>query len=94
MKRELTVHGVYRHFKGNYYYVEGVARDSETGEECVVYRQLYGERALWVRPLAMFLSEVDKTKYPDAKQIYRFEAVSEDTDGSVNARQEQGLRDL
>lgn len=76
MKRELIVHGVYRHFKGNFYYVEGVARHSETGEEYVIYRQLYGERMLWVRPLSMFLSEVDRDKYPDAKQIYRFEAVN------------------
>ena len=76
MKRELIVHGVYRHFKGIFYYVEGVARHSETGEEYVIYRQLYGERTLWVRPLSMFLSEVDRDKYPDAKQIYRFEAVN------------------
>lgn len=76
MKRELIVHGVYRHFKGNFYYVEGVARHSETGEEYVIYRQLYGERTLWVRPLSMSLSEVDRDKYPDAKQIYRFEAVN------------------
>ena len=73
--RSVTVHGVSRHFKGKQYYVEGVARCSETGQEYVVYRQLYGERTLWVRPLAMFLSEVDREKYPDAKQVYRFEEV-------------------
>ena len=71
--RELKIHAVYRHFKGNRYYVEGVARDSETGEEMVVYRQLYGDRALWVRPKSMFLSEVDREKYPNAPQKYRFE---------------------
>ena len=71
--RELKIHAVYRHFKGNRYYVEGVARDSETGEEMVVYRALYGDRALWVRPKSMFLSEVDREKYPDAPQKYRFE---------------------
>lgn len=71
--RELKIHGVYRHFKGSRYYVEGVARDSETGEEMVVYRALYGERGLWVRPLSAFLSEVDRKKYPSAPQKYRFE---------------------
>ncbi len=73
--RELKLHGVYRHFKGNYYYVEDVATDSETGETMVIYRALYGARALWVRPLAMFLSEVDREKYPEAPQQYRFEEV-------------------
>lgn len=64
---------VYRHFKGDYYLVVDVARHSETGEEYVVYRKLYGDGGLWVRPLAMFLEPVDKAKYPDAKQTYRFE---------------------
>ena len=50
--------GRYRHFKGGEYQVEGVARHSETGEELVVYRPLYGEGGLWVRPLAMFLQTV------------------------------------
>lgn len=71
--RELVIHGVYRHFKGKRYIVEDVALDSETGEEYVVYRQLYGERKLWVRPKQMFLSEVDREKYPEAAQKYRFE---------------------
>lgn len=46
--------GLYRHYKGKHYEVIGVAKNSETGEEVVVYRALYGERGLWVRPLAMF----------------------------------------
>ena len=74
--RELKIGGVYRHFKGKEYRVEAAARDSETGEEVVIYRALYGAHELWVRPLEMFLSEVDAEKYPDVKSKYRFEEVS------------------
>ena len=70
---ELRMHGVYKHFKGNYYLVEDVAFDSETKEEMVVYRRLYGDGSLWVRNKEMFLSLVDKEKYPDVEQMYRFE---------------------
>lgn len=69
----LVIHGIYRHFKGDSYLVEDVARDSETGEEVVVYRKLYGDGSLWVRPKAMFLSPVDRRKYPEATQHWRFE---------------------
>ena len=71
--RELMLKRVYRHFKGDCYLVEDVARHSETGEEYVVYRKLYGDGSLWVRPKEMFLGEVDRTKYPDCSQRYRFE---------------------
>lgn len=64
---------VYRHFKGDFYLVEDVARHSETGEEYVVYRKLYGDGSLWVRPLSLFLDPVDREKYPDAGQTWRFE---------------------
>ena len=77
MKRELVVHGVYQHFKGNKYIVEDVAIDSETGEYLVLYRALYGEGLLFARPLKMFLSPIDKEKYPNAKQKWRFELVEE-----------------
>lgn len=70
---DVQVGRVYRHFKGDYYLVEAVATDSETGEPCVVYRKLYGDGGLWVRPMSMFLSRVDKVKYPQARQEYRFE---------------------
>lgn len=71
--REIQLKRVYRHFKGDYYLVEDLARDSETGELCVIYRKLYDDGSLWIRPLTMFLSKVDKEKYPNAMQEYRFE---------------------
>ena len=52
--------GVYCHYKGQQYEVLGVARHSETEEEFVVYRALYGERGLWIRPVVMFTEHVDK----------------------------------
>ena len=64
---------VVRHFKGKTYEILCFARDSETREEVVVYRALYGERGVWVRPKAMFFSPVDREKYPDAPQAWRFE---------------------
>lgn len=60
--------GIYRHFKGNEYEVIGVARHSETEEALVVYRPLYGDGGLWVRPLAMFTETVDR----DGKAVPRF----------------------
>lgn len=75
--RELKIQGIYRHFKGNYYLVEDIAKDSETNKTMVVYRQLYDDGNLWVRELSMFLSEVDHDKYPEITQKYRFELVKE-----------------
>ena len=71
--RELKIHGVYKHFKGDLYIIVDIANDSETKEKVVVSRRLYGDGSLWVRPMDMFLSEVDHEKYPNEKQKYRFE---------------------
>lgn len=73
MEREIKLHGVYKHFKGDYYLVEDVAIHSETKEKYVVYRALYGDCLLYIRPYDMFMSEVDREKYPNVEQKYRFE---------------------
>ena len=70
---QIKINGIYKHFKGDYYLLVDVAKHSETGEDYVVYRKLYEDCALWVRPLEMFLEEVDHEKYPKVEQQYRFQ---------------------
>lgn len=70
--RKIKINGVYRHFKGNYYIVLDIGVHSETEEECVIYRSL-SDGKIWIRPIDIFLNEVDHEKYPEVKQKYRFE---------------------
>ena len=66
--------GIYQHFKGNRYQVVDTARHSETGETFVVYRALYGDHVLWLRPLEMFVQTIER----DGKSVPRFKLVQAD----------------
>ena len=67
--------GKYRHFKGRIYEVIAIAKHSETLEEMVVYKH---DNDIWVRPYSMFIEKVDKEKYPNISQEYRFELMDND----------------
>lgn len=76
--RRAMLGNVYRHFKGTTYVVDGIAVHSESAELMVIYHRVGDPTKQWARPLEMFLSPVDKQKYPDAAQERRFEVLTDE----------------
>ena len=81
--REIEIGKTYKHFKGKLYKVIDIVFDSESNNDeeykkVVIYQALYGEHLKWARPYDMFNSLVDKEKYPDIEQVYRFEEYNEE----------------